>query len=222
MVNTCVALLVVTLVVARPLALPLLGALVVLLVLGYRVYIRLARGYTRLQLLYQFVGSTGHTSELEDVVSSILSEAAGLLHATTAQLVTLPLRPGAGAVRHLAGAGRCSTEPVGRDRHRRLVGTALAGESVLLRHDANGRPGRHECGRPPGRCRGGRCARRATWRRSCWSPDRTFEEETFGQEDLRSSRPSQRTPPWRWTRRGSWTGCDASPTNGRTTRCTTR
>ena len=76
LVNTCVALLLVTLVVARPMALPLLGALVVLLVLGYRVHVRLARGYTRLQLLYQFVGSTGHTSDLEEVVTSILSQAA--------------------------------------------------------------------------------------------------------------------------------------------------
>ena len=67
-VNTCVALLVVTLIMARPSSLPLLGVVVVLLVLGYRVYVSLARGHARTQLLYQFVEATGRSAELDEVV----------------------------------------------------------------------------------------------------------------------------------------------------------
>ena len=106
LVNTCVALLVVTLVVARPTALPLLGAVVVMLALGYRIHVRLARGYTRLQLLYTFVGSTGHTSDLDEVVTSILSQAAGLLHASDRAAVDTARSRHARPVAHLAGGLR--------------------------------------------------------------------------------------------------------------------
>ncbi len=89
LVNSCVALLGVTLVVARPSALPLLGVAVLLLVLGYRVYVGLARGYARLELLYRFVGTAGRAAELDEVVPAVLSEAAGLLQAARAQLAEL-------------------------------------------------------------------------------------------------------------------------------------
>ena len=133
LVNTCVALLLVTFVEVHPIALPLLGVLVLLLVVGYRVHIRLARGYTRLQLLYRFVGSTGHTSDLEEAVSSILSEAAGLLHATTAQLLMLPsdVEPGR---RVTWRAGEVSTEPVGVVDTGAWWSAALQADPVLLRH----------------------------------------------------------------------------------------
>ena len=89
-VNACVALLVVTLLVVRPSALPLLGVVVVLLVLGYRLYISLAREHAQMRLLYRFVGSTGRSAELDEVVSAVLSESAHLLHASQSRLVTAP------------------------------------------------------------------------------------------------------------------------------------
>ncbi|MGA8209653.1 MAG: GAF domain-containing protein, partial [Nocardioidaceae bacterium] len=89
MVNTCVALLGVTMAVARPSVLPLLGLVVVLLVVGYRFYVSLARGYAQMDLLYQFVGSTGRSAELDEVIPTVLSEAARLLRSVRAELVSL-------------------------------------------------------------------------------------------------------------------------------------
>jgi diguanylate cyclase (GGDEF)-like protein len=183
MVNTCVALLVVTLVVARPMALPLLGALVVLLVLGYRVHIRLARGYTRLQQLYQFVGSTGHTSDLSEAVTSILSEAAELLHATTAQLVLLPAAGEAGR-RVTWQAGSVVTEDVHSVCTDTWWGATLAGESVLLKHDS-GRTGKTVTSDAPRDGVAVALRPADAVEGVLLVMDRTFEEETFSTEDLR-------------------------------------
>ncbi len=86
-INTCVALLVATLVLVQPSALPLLGVIVVLLVLGYRVYVSLARGHAQTQLLYRFVDRTSSVGSLEEVIEVVLVEAAGLMHAERAYLV---------------------------------------------------------------------------------------------------------------------------------------
>jgi diguanylate cyclase (GGDEF)-like protein len=88
-INTCVALLVATLVVVRPSALPLLGVVLVLLVMGYRVYASLARGHARTQLLYQFVDRTSAAASSEDVIAMVLTETAELMHAERAYLVEL-------------------------------------------------------------------------------------------------------------------------------------
>jgi diguanylate cyclase (GGDEF)-like protein len=184
LVNTCVALLLVTLVVARPMALPLLGALVVLLVLGYRVHIRLARGYSRLQLLYQFVGSTGDMSEPAEAVTSILSEAAALLHATTAQLVTMPSgdQPGHRAIWQ---AGRVTTEELDATGPPAWWSAALEGQTVLFKSEAATRATNH-AGREDPRD-GVAVALNATddVRTVLLVTDRTFQEETFGAEDLK-------------------------------------
>ena len=86
-INTCVALLVATLVIVQPSALPLLGVIVVLLVLAYRAYISLARGHSRTQLLYRFVDRTSSAHSLEEVIRVVLREAADLMHAEHAYLV---------------------------------------------------------------------------------------------------------------------------------------
>ena len=88
-INTCVALLVATLVLVQPSALPLLGVPVVLLVLGYRVYVSLARGHARTQLLYRFVDRTSSATSSEEVAEMVLAEAADLMHAERAYLVQL-------------------------------------------------------------------------------------------------------------------------------------
>jgi diguanylate cyclase (GGDEF)-like protein len=182
LVNTCVALLLVTLVVARPMALPLLGALVVLLVLGYRVHIRLARGYTRLQLLYQFVGSTGHISELDDAVESILAEATELLHATTAELLLLPSDDGPGRrISWRAGAVvRADLEVVDTGA---WWSPALDAGSVLHKSES----GRGTDGAATGPRDGLAVALRPNGvvEAVLTVSDRTFEAETFGPEDLK-------------------------------------
>jgi signal transduction histidine kinase len=86
-INTCVALLVATLVLVQPSALPLLGVVVVLLVLGYRVYISLARGHARTQLLYRFVDRTSSARSLAEVIEIVLRETAELMNAERAYLV---------------------------------------------------------------------------------------------------------------------------------------
>ncbi|GAB3653447.1 hypothetical protein GCM10027596_03880 [Nocardioides korecus] len=88
-INTCVALLVATLVIVQPSALPLLGVVVVLLVLGYRVYISLARGHAQTQALYRFVEQTAATRSLPETTAAVLAQAAELLHVERALLVEL-------------------------------------------------------------------------------------------------------------------------------------
>ena len=131
-VNACVALLVVTLLVVRPSALPLLGVVVVLLVLGYRLYISLARDHAQMRLLYRFVGSTGRSAELDDVVSAVLSESAHLLHASHSRLVTAPTGDGPGRSWTWAEGVLSEDVPGAADPRRRWWEPALRGEPVLL------------------------------------------------------------------------------------------
>jgi len=135
-VNTCLALLTVTLIVARPSSLPLLGFAAVLLVVGYRFYISLARGYSRMELLYQFVGSTGRTAELDDVVATVLTEAARLMHALHTELVLL----GDGSPRSWVheGAGVREQRLLPTDERSDWWAAALAGEPVLRTAAADG------------------------------------------------------------------------------------
>jgi signal transduction histidine kinase len=86
-INTCLALIVATLVLVQPSALPLLGVVVVLLVLGYREYISLARGHAQTRLLYRFVDRTSSARTPEEVIETVLREAADLMHAEHAYLV---------------------------------------------------------------------------------------------------------------------------------------
>ncbi len=86
-INTCIALLVATLVLIQPTALPLLGVVIVLLVMGYRVYISLARGHAQTQLLYRFVDRTSSARSATEVIEIVLREAADLMHAEHAYLV---------------------------------------------------------------------------------------------------------------------------------------
>ena len=86
-INTCVALIIATMVQVRPSALPLLAVVLVVLVVGYRAYMSLARGHARTQLLYRFVDKTSAAgSSLDEVVAVVLTEAAELMHAEQAFL----------------------------------------------------------------------------------------------------------------------------------------
>jgi diguanylate cyclase (GGDEF)-like protein len=190
LINTCVGLLLVTIVIARPLALPLLGGIVVLIALGYRVHISLARGYARLELLYRFVGSTGHLSQLDAVMSSILSEAAQLLHATRAQLVVLPTGgPGDGRYAHCVTwhDGQVSSEELDlrAASSQAWWRRCLEGETVLLRHESSTR---RRTDAQEGNPRDGIAVPlrpAATIEAVLLVTDRTFETETFGEEDLK-------------------------------------
>ncbi|ROP44552.1 putative bifunctional diguanylate cyclase/phosphodiesterase [Pseudokineococcus lusitanus] len=88
-INTAAAVLVVVLIEARPLALLVLVVVLAAVGVGYRHYISLVDGYTRVQALYRFVGSTGTSAELPEALSSVLREASGLLRTERAELVVL-------------------------------------------------------------------------------------------------------------------------------------
>jgi diguanylate cyclase (GGDEF)-like protein len=128
------------------------------------------------------VGSTGRVSELEEVAATVVSETAELLHATRAQLVSLPFagRP----ARSLSWeAGELTAEDVDVER---LSGeawwrAALDGRSVLLAPES-GR-GKADGGRP----RDGIAVPLQPEGRVeavLLVSDRMFEAETFGREDL--------------------------------------
>jgi diguanylate cyclase (GGDEF)-like protein len=110
-INTCVALLIATLVVVQPTALPLLGVVVVCLVGGYRIYISLARGNARTQLLYRFVDRTAAASSAEEVVRLILAESAELMHTDRAYLVDRS-EEGDGVRFHFVEEGSLRTETI--------------------------------------------------------------------------------------------------------------
>ncbi len=196
-INTCVALLVATLLIVRPTSLPLLAVVVVLLVMGYRVYTALARGHARTQLLYRFVDHTATAQALDDVVRVVLGEAADLMHAERSYLLEVdePEVP-------VGGAGSSSTGPR-RLRCRTLgpgstvltttltlpttAGPGAAGETAWWQPALDGQPlllpsGREEPegerartvsrpGRSPrprrAACRPCRCGRATPWRRPC-------------------------------------------------------
>ncbi len=142
-INTCAALLLVTLIRTSPSALPLLAMMIGLLAVAYRVYVQLARSAARNELLYRFVGSTGRTAAADDVVLVVLQEAASLLKAEGATLAIeaaaapAPSRPTHGrpppatVALHTRGASGHVREVV----ERRAVdeawwGPAMAGEAV--------------------------------------------------------------------------------------------
>ena len=183
LVNACVALLLVTLIVVRPGSLPLLGFVVILLVLGYRTYVSLVRDHAQMQLLYQFVGSTGRTAELEEVIPAVLREAAQLLQASTARLVTDgPDHASGESWTWRAGAVTRETWCADGAAGPLWWEPALRGEPVLHRYDGAARSELPETPRdgiavPLGGDGAGNGA--------LMVHDRAFEQETFSPADLR-------------------------------------
>ena len=187
-INTCVALLVATLVIVQPSALPLLGVVVVLLVLGYRVYISLARGHAQTQLLYRFVDRTSAAGSLTDVAEIALGEAAELMHAERAYLVEV-LDDGHVRCQALEG-GELRTESL------ELSGTETwwwaALESGVIRFERPRQP-RHDdasASAPPTLMTAPRDGLAASLRGAGETRyvlvvcDRSFEKETFSHEDV--------------------------------------
>ncbi len=183
-VNTCVALLFVTLVVASPSSLPLLGAIVVLLVLGYRVYVSLARGYAQTQQLYEFVEVTSRSAEIEDVIPAILAESARLLKANRAQMAVLTQTPGSFRLVTWEEGERHDEEvPHLQELEGAWWGSALTGPPVLMTGDSGA--GSEAA---PGDVRNGIAVAMRDDTEIVGVlhvSNRSFDEETFGQEDLR-------------------------------------
>ncbi|QZY28430.1 sensor histidine kinase [Nocardioides coralli] len=189
-VNTCVALLVATLVVVQPTALPLLGVVVVLLTVAYRVYVSLARGHAQTRLLYRFVDRTSAATSSDEVITVVLDETAALMHAERAYLVQVA-GPAADEVRWLAvRAGALRAESLPPDRARaEWWWPALDGAAV--RHHAP-RDRREEAAQaedgttPTSPSRDGLAARlggAGPVQHLLVVCDRSFEKETFGKED---------------------------------------
>ena len=143
-INTCVALLVATLVLVQPSALPLLGVVVVLLVLGYRVYISLARGHAQTQLLYRFVDRTSSARSSEEVIEIVLTEAADLMHAEHAYLVEVVDEQTRALLRR---RGRLAARRVARAAGARAVVVDRARRPASCSYERP-RPGRREVPAP--------------------------------------------------------------------------
>ncbi len=187
-INTCVALLVATLVLVQPSALPLLGVVVVLLVLGYRVYISLARGHAQTHLLYRFVDRTSSARSLDEVIEIVLRETADLMHAEHAYLVEVVADAEIRVYSYLADS--LQAESVELQEVKAWWWTAL--ESGVVQYEQP-RPGRGEVPpiiagpAPMSAPRDGLAARlRAAGftRYVLVVCDRSFEKETFGTEDV--------------------------------------
>src|SRR5512144_59896 len=139
--NACLALLVVVVLIDEPVALPLLGVLLVVLFLAYRGQMTLTRGHARLQVLYRFVGSAGRSVDLDEAAATVLAEARSLMRSEHAELVVLtPGTTGGGGVRLVL-------HPDGRVEHRDDVrpaewwAPAVEG-GLLLPRAGTGEPGR--------------------------------------------------------------------------------
>ncbi len=188
-INTCVALLIATLVLVQPTALPLLGVIVALLVPGYRVYVSLARGHAQTRLLYRFVDRTSSARSTEELVGIVLQETAELMHAERAYLVELVDADHArchhlcdGAVRvdaltaaQSGGAWWWSALEAGVVQHERPHGSAevVPRDAALAVTMATPRDGLAARLRDTGDAR-----------YLLMVCDRSFEKETFGQEDV--------------------------------------
>ena len=187
-INTCVALLVATLVLVQPSALPLLGVVVVLLVLAYRVYVSLARGHARTQLLYRFVDRTSAARSSDEVIAIVLSEAADLMHAERSYLVEVV---GDRSVRyHALDGGALRVESL--ELHAPAWWWHALEDGVVLYDDAT-RPGAGGAAEPasgPSLMSIARDGLAAPLRGAGATSfvlvvlDRSFEKETFDKEDL--------------------------------------
>ncbi|WP_104106359.1 GAF domain-containing hybrid sensor histidine kinase/response regulator [Nocardioides sp. 616] len=188
-INTCVALLFATLVLVQPSALPLLGVVIVLLVMAYRVYISLARGHARTHLLYRFVDRTASAGTPEEIIGIVVREAADLMHAERAYLVELV---GDHEVRCTAYAdGSLRTESLELPEPRTWWWSAI--ERGVVRYETPRGHGQREDPAPtvgPAVMSAPRDGLAAPLRTAeptryvlvvC---DRSFEKETFGTEDV--------------------------------------
>ena len=189
-INTCVALLVATLIVVRPESLALLGVVVALLVMGYRVYTALARGGARTQLLYRFVERTAAAQEPDEVIREVLAEAAGLMSAETAHLVEVVEEASDRVLRCRTYAGgqvesAVFDSSVAADAWWQ---EALRGQSVLRRNSHHQHSDVQESSVVrPSSARDGVAAPLRTKdgvRAALVVCDRAFDKETFGEEDL--------------------------------------
>jgi len=88
--NTCLASLVVLLLVDEPRAVPMLAVVLLVVYFAYRGYVTLSVRYARLQLLYRFVRSAGMSVEPDEAARTVLDEARDLMRASRAELVMLP------------------------------------------------------------------------------------------------------------------------------------
>jgi diguanylate cyclase (GGDEF)-like protein len=184
-INTCVAVLVVVLIVNQPSALVLLAVMVLILGLAYRVYVSVVTRYARLELLYRFVGSTGHTTDLDGVVEAVLVEAAGLLRASEAELIVAS--PDDGASRAVSRNGVLTRSTVtSADLTGAWWAPALDGTPVLRAAEVGSRGSAVSA--VVGAHRDGLAVPvplNQDVRATLLVLDRTFEQETFDGEDLR-------------------------------------
>lgn len=192
-INTCVALLVATLTLVQPTALPLLGVVIVLLSLGYRAYLSLARGHAQTQLLYRFVDRTSAATSSDELVRVVLNEAAALMHAERAYLLQVSGQEDVRCYSAVERALHMERFPPAVLASGAWWAGALA-DGGVLRHGAKGTRGETQRGadeRPPdatpiATARDGLAVRLGSAGRVRYVLvvcDRSFEKETFSAED---------------------------------------
>jgi diguanylate cyclase (GGDEF)-like protein len=182
MVNTCFALIVVVLIIEAPVALPLLAAALGMLVFAYRAHVALGAGFSRLQHLYGFVGSTAQPADVEAAVAAVLTDARRVLRADIAELLVLPTGtdPGTRTVAAAEGAAVVHDyiQPEPDDA---WWAPAALGEPVLCTRGTvrpNDAAGHRDGMAAPLRSGGEVCA-------VLLVRDRSFQGETFTSQDLR-------------------------------------
>ena len=148
-VNTSMALLVIVLVLNRPTGLPLVAVVLFVLAVAYRAHVRLSAGYSRLQQLYQFVGSAERPANLYDAVATVLADARQVLRAERAELVVLPASGAPGSRRSLDDSGTVRVDDYSRPNPETDAWWAPAtlGEPVLRPHTSStGQPDQQASG----------------------------------------------------------------------------
>ena len=190
MVNTCMALLCVLLAVREPRALVLLALALLVLVVAYRQYVALGRGYSQLQLLYRFVGSAGRAVDVDEAVVAVLENARELLGGDRAELLVFAVDEEPGSRTTLEGPRKLERVPYTTPDPRRDAWWAAAalGESVL-------RPSHKTARRHAAQLSNADAPPRDGIAVPLWTDgrieavllvaNRTFEGQTFTFEDLR-------------------------------------
>jgi diguanylate cyclase (GGDEF)-like protein len=187
MVNTCMALLLVVLLTDDPEAIPLLAVAVLVIAIAYRAYVQLERGYSRLRLLYRFVGSAVRAPEVEDAVKVLLNDARELLGADRAELVMFAEELDTGQRFSVSAEGELTRRAFGQPDPGRDAwwSPAALGEPVLRARQAKARIPQ---ARPSQPMRDGLAVPLRTDGRVVGVlavVDRAFERQTFSAEDLR-------------------------------------
>jgi diguanylate cyclase (GGDEF)-like protein len=114
-IDTCAALLIVTLLATEPAAVGLLAVILTALFLSYRVYSSLRENHQRLEQLYEFTGEMGGAVLHDRVETTLVEQTKELMHAERASIEPAAIRPVPSDVRLLAAEDGMEAPLLGPD-----------------------------------------------------------------------------------------------------------